>query len=147
MGVLLQQGHARHDDAVAAIAALCSLFGNEGGLHRVRLLRCTQSFEGDDGFALCRRHWKCAGTHRLTINQHCATAALTQTAAEFRPKQSELVAQDIEQWLIRIPGAYIVPLAIDLQTVISHLQHLRSGTSIIYPARIVRENNPVLNSD
>ena len=55
-------------------------------------------FSGDrrDGFA--------AGFHGLAIDQHHAGATLLEPAAEFRAGKPEVVAQDVEQWRVRVGG-------------------------------------------
>src|SRR5205085_7819565 len=77
-------------------AALRDLLIDPGLLQRVELAVAREAFEcGDFGFHRRRRHH--ARTNRRTVDDHCACAALPQTAPELGALQPEVVAQHIEQ--------------------------------------------------
>src|SRR5258708_2697622 len=94
IGLFLEQSRRRHDLARLAIAALRDIFGDPGGLHRMKLTvsGCETLASGDvlAGYAC---HGDRAGAHRNAVDVNRAGAALRDAATEFRAGQSDLVAQ------------------------------------------------------
>src|SRR5262249_40443851 len=96
------------------VAALGSLLLDEGPLHRPGVLGGTETLEGRDLPALEQHDGGYAGQRRCAVNQHCARAALAETATELRGIKLQIVSQDVEQRSIRV-RAHVVRAAIDLQ--------------------------------
>src|SRR5262245_23427686 len=46
------------------------------------------------------RYRQRAGTRRLAVEQHGASAALRKPAAELRTVQFQVIAQDVQQWRV-----------------------------------------------
>jgi hypothetical protein len=109
-----QQRLGSDDHAVETVAALRSLFADEGLLHGVGMLARAETFKRHDvapRAALDRDH---AGARRDAVEQHRAGAAFAKTAAIFWSVQGEVVAQHIEQCSVG-RGADIASFAIDGQ--------------------------------
>src|SRR3990172_3876714 len=85
------------DDAVQAEAALRSLLVDERLLNRVRLRRRPESFERRDLGAVKRGDRCDAGPDGAAPHDHCAGTALAEPAAELRPVDGEVVAEDVQQ--------------------------------------------------
>ena len=97
MRIFVQQGFRAHDHAVHAVAALRGLLLNERGLQRVRMGDAAQAFESGDVSFLRGGNREDAGAHGVAFHQHGARAACAEAAAEARPVQLRVVAQDIQQ--------------------------------------------------
>src|SRR5215475_1477424 len=82
--VLVQQDLCMHDDAVHTEAALGRLFFNEGLLKGVGMLNTAQSLQRCNLFALRRRDRVRTRTHRSSIDDDRARAALPQTTSKAR---------------------------------------------------------------
>ena len=95
-----EKADGSHHHAVGAVAALRCLLGDERCLHRVRLIGRAEPFDRRDGAARGHRHRQRARPRRCAIDEHRAGAALCETAAELDAGQAELIAQNIEQWLV-----------------------------------------------
>src|SRR6185295_13580247 len=95
--ISLQQRCSAHEDAGDAIAALQRLFGDEGALQRVRPLARSQSLDGGDILVRDRPQRRIAGRYRAIADDDIAGATLTTAAAEMRPGDVELSAQNIQQ--------------------------------------------------
>src|SRR5262249_39167353 len=97
----LEERLAGHDHAVDAVAALGGLLFDEGSLERVRLLARAQPLERRDPApgSLGDRHR--ARARCLAVHEHRARPALREAAAELRPVEREVVAQDVEQRSVR----------------------------------------------
>src|SRR5690606_2928523 len=92
--VLLEEGCRLHDHAVDTVAALHRLFLDEGGLDRMGVLRCTQTFEGGDFRGRIQRaDADRARTGRTAVNQHRAGAALPHSATEPRALETKVVSE------------------------------------------------------
>src|SRR5262245_11843941 len=117
---LVEQRFGRHDHAIRAVAALGRLLGYEGGLHRIGLLGCTESLECRNRVAGGLFDGREARARRLAVDQYGTGAALAEPATELRTVQPERIAQDIEEWLVRIPGLNGGGTAVDLQSVLGH---------------------------
>src|SRR5262245_25593586 len=92
----VEQRLGRHDHAVAAVAALGGLLGDEGALQRARLFDCPQALDGGDLGVTQRGDRGHARAGRLAVDQHRAGTALSEPAAELRPVELEIVAQDVQ---------------------------------------------------
>src|SRR5260221_13958058 len=97
MRIAPKQGGRRHDHTVRAVAALRRRFGDEGRLHRMRTLRTAEALEGRDLLPFDGGGGGNARADRLAVDNHRASAALTQAAAKPGPAQMEIVAQHIEK--------------------------------------------------
>jgi len=96
-GIFIQQGFARHDHAVDAVATLGRLLIDEGLLNFVHLLGRAQAFERSNRFILHGAHRSDTGADGIAVHDDRACAALSETAAEFRPVQPEIVTESVEQ--------------------------------------------------
>ena len=101
---MFEQCLGRDQNARQAIAALTRLLVEKGLLQRVRPLRRAQTLDGEDGLAGDGRDGLAAGFLGMAVDQHHAAAALLRTAAEFRPDEAEMVAENIEQRRVRVRG-------------------------------------------
>src|SRR5262245_30958552 len=90
--VVCEQRNGSNDHPVEAIAALCRLLVDECLLHRRRLLRAAETLERDDFSLPYSRELCLTGEHRLVIQKHHASAALTKAAAEAWPAQLQILA-------------------------------------------------------
>src|SRR4029077_16251603 len=99
-----------------------SLFGNEGGLDPVGLLRCAQPLESGHRASRHLLHWCATGAHRLAVKQYRTGAALAQTAAEFRRVQAKRISQDVEERLTGVPGIHRYLAPIDAKLIFGHKQ-------------------------
>src|SRR5678816_278900 len=78
------------------------IFIDKGLLNFVHLLGRAQAFERSDRFILHRTHRSDTRADGIAVHDDRAGAALSETAAEFRPIQPEIVAESVEQrhiWL------------------------------------------------
>src|SRR5262249_14285509 len=90
--VLREQRNRPNDHAVEAIAALRRLLVDERLLHRGRLLRTAEALERYDFSLSHGGELGLTGMHRLVIQKHHASAALTKAAAETWPAQLQIFA-------------------------------------------------------
>jgi len=102
--VAVEQLFRRHNHAVDAVAALGGLLVDEGLLQRVQFAWRAEAFDRRDLASRYRADRRDAGTDRLAIDQHRASAALRQAAAEFGAVELEVVAQHVEQRRVRLSG-------------------------------------------
>src|SRR6185437_232013 len=88
-----------HDHARGAVAALEALLVLEGLLHRVEgaVLRAGQAFDRDDRVAVRLGRQDRAGLHRRAIQGHRAGTALGGVAADVRPGEAKLVAEEVDE--------------------------------------------------
>lgn len=84
-GIFIQQGFARHDHAVDAVAALGRLLIDERLLNFVHLLGRAQAFERRDRFILHRAHRSDTRANGVTLHDDGAGAALSEAAADLGP--------------------------------------------------------------
>lgn len=120
MRILVQQGFRRQHPAVEAVAALKSLFVDEGFLDRMRVLGRAEPFKGDDFFSGRSRDWQEARAHRAVIDEDGAGAALSQAASEARVIQGEIVSKDVKKGAVSI-HIHAMRLAVYLDCCVSHL--------------------------
>src|SRR5439155_1733599 len=83
--------------AADAKGALHGLLIDERFLNRMRLRARSQTFERRDLRARDIRYRRDTGPDCLTLDNDRATAALTESAAEFRTAEFQIVAEDIQQ--------------------------------------------------
>src|SRR6266576_3427282 len=91
-GSFIEKSFGRHDHAVDTVATLHCLLVDKGLLDLVHLFSCAQPFEGGDGFVLHRTDGSDAGTNRVAVHDHGASAALRQATAELGTVELEIVA-------------------------------------------------------
>ena len=120
LGIFIEKGFGGEDDAVQAIAALRGLLFDEGFLDGVRLVDGAQPFESDDLDAQHRLDRGDAGADRLALYKNRAGSALSETAAEFRAAQAQVVAQHVQQRSCRI-DVQAVRLSIYFQREEAHM--------------------------
>src|ERR1700680_4540610 len=101
MRILIQQRLGRHDLPVLTKAALRNLLINPCLLQRVELTFFGDSFERGD-LTLDGGSRRNTGASRYAIDYHGAQPALTKSATKTWPSQAKIIAQDIEQWGLRI---------------------------------------------
>ena len=95
--VSIQQRFCRHDHAIAAIAALHRLLGNECLLQRMGRSFAANALDCYD-FTTCGiAHWRPARTNRCAVHDDGASATLRESAAEFCTFEFTVIAQRIEQ--------------------------------------------------
>src|ERR1700693_38670 len=98
--VLRQQSRTDHDDSHLAITALRYLVFNPRHLQRMMPIR-RKPFDRGDVVPRHRRDPRSARPHCLAIHVHRTSPAKRLPAAEFRPSQSQRVAQHPKQRRIR----------------------------------------------
>ena len=102
LGVLIEQCLGAHDHAVGAVAALGCLLLDERPLDRMRILRRAEPLERRDARLRCSGHRCDARAYRPAIHDHGACTTLGSSAAELRPVQAEVIAQNAEQRRLRL---------------------------------------------
>src|SRR6185437_12807447 len=96
MRILVQHCLRRHDLPVLAEAALRRLLVDPRLLERMQLPVRGEPFERRD-FATHRRRGQYARAYRRAVNDHSTRAALAKSAAEMRPLQTQVVAENVKQ--------------------------------------------------
>jgi hypothetical protein len=99
---------------------LRSLFSDESSLHTAGIFRSTQTLDRGHFPACNSRHGSAAGTRSPAVDQHGARAALAESATKLWAMQIKIVSQDVEYWLIRVPGIDADCPAIDTKFVDRH---------------------------
>ena len=100
--LVLEQRRRSHDEAGLAVAALGHLVLDPGALQGMQPPSTTgQAFDGGHRLAGDVGHGDRAGAHRLAIDMDRAGAADGNAAAELRPDDVQVLAQDPEQRLVR----------------------------------------------
>ena len=102
MRVGRQQVSRGDDHAWNAEAALNGAGFDERLLHRIELSVSAQSFDRDDILAIAFDGEHETSVDRTAVQQHRAGAALAFGAAFFRAGQIQLVAQRLEQRVMRL---------------------------------------------
>ena len=102
IGVLLQQRDRRHHEPGRAVAALQCVLLVERLLHRVELVAVREALDRRHLAAVCLHREHRARLDRLAVEQHRARAARGRVAADVRPLQSELLAQEVREELPRL---------------------------------------------
>ena len=77
----------------------------ERRLHRMQLGAVGQALDGHDRRPRGLRGEHRAGLHRLAVDMHDAGAALRRVAADMRPGQAEILAQEMNQQRAVFDGA------------------------------------------
>src|SRR5262249_44613733 len=100
--IAAEQRDGAEDHARRAVSALERVGSEEGLLHRVQLALGRQSLDGDDLLRAYRADLELAASRCDAIDQHSTCRALSFTASELGTTEIEMVAQDAEEWAIRI---------------------------------------------
>jgi hypothetical protein len=100
--VLIEQILGGHDHAADAIATLGGLRVDEGLLQRMRLVDSAEPLDRGDFGLTDGTDLGHARAHRTAVQQHRASPALGEPAAEFGAVQREIVAQHVEKWRVGI---------------------------------------------
>src|SRR5262249_8437930 len=126
--LLLQQCRGAHDLPGLAIAALRHLLRDPRLLQRMAGIR-REPF--DRGHAAPREILDRveAGVVRLAVDVYRARAALPGAAAELRPRELEILAQDPQQRRVRQRGDGMA-LAVDGERGLDHLRHEASSIRV-----------------
>jgi hypothetical protein len=114
LGMLFQQVLRGHQHGRRAEAALQGVAIAERGLQIGDFAAVGQSFDGFDGCAVRLHRQHQAGPNDLAVDPHRAGAANPVLAADMRPRQLQMLAQEVRQieaWQ-DIRGD---PLAVDIQ--------------------------------
>jgi hypothetical protein len=98
-----QQTDRGHHHAGRAIATLRGLLVDERLLDRMKPVAARQPFHRGHG-AADGRHRQVARCAGATLDEHEARPAQPHTAAELRPGQPQVMAEHIEQRLVRLAG-------------------------------------------
>ena len=93
---LRYQANGAHDLSGRAIAALETVAGDEGGLHRMQRLALGKAFDGGDACAVKGGGQRQAGIDAPAVDQDGAGAALAAIAALFGAGQVKALAQQVE---------------------------------------------------
>src|SRR5256712_9331975 len=102
------------EEGWGAVAALGGAQRREGFLQRVQSAALRQPFHRLDAAALAREAEHQARQHGRAVEQHGARAAFAQFAAVLRAGEGEILAQHLEQRLVRSEGD-LDRLAVQLQ--------------------------------
>ena len=94
---LVEHRDRRADLPGRAIAALIAVMLDEGGLHRMQMLRRAQPFDGGDAVALVHHRERQAGIDPPPVDHHRAGAALAVIAALLGAGEMQVLAQRVEQ--------------------------------------------------
>src|SRR6516225_118416 len=100
--IAIEQLFRRHDHAIDAVAALGRLLLHEGTLQWMRFIQRADAFDGRDLASRYRADRRDAGTRRLAVDEHGASAALRQPAAKLRAIELEVVAKHVKQRRVRL---------------------------------------------
>src|ERR1700760_4806893 len=115
MRILPQQVSGLHDHPIDTVAALDGLLVDERLLQLMRLLRCAETFEGDDLALADTGGRRDAGARSLAIDEHRAGATLGEPAAEAWTFEVESITQDVEQRDVRIGDIKLLRLPVHVK--------------------------------
>src|SRR5262249_35173951 len=99
--VLIEEGARRQQEPGRAVAALRRAESREGFLERMQARGPGHPLDGLDRPALALEAQDEAREDRLSVDQHGARAALAELAAVLGARQVHVLAQDLEQRLVR----------------------------------------------
>src|SRR5262245_55663007 len=123
VGILFEQRDSSHDEARGAEATLCCALINICLLHGMETaIGARDAFDGGDVGAVYALHLHDAGTHRLAIHDHHATAAMASGATVFRARQPQIIAKHVHQHGLRRDARLDLP-AVHCQCKNSFLTH------------------------
>ena len=94
---LVEHRHGRADLPGRAVAALIAVVLDEGGLHRMQVLRRAEPLDGGDAVALVHHRQRQAGVDPPPVDDHRAGAALAVVAALLGAGEMQMLAQRVEQ--------------------------------------------------
>src|SRR5215510_8844728 len=97
MGVAPEQRDARHHHARRAESALESMLLPESFLNGMQLAALLQSFDGTDVAAVRLYGEDRARLHRIAVDDDGAGTAVRRVAADVRARQTEVIAQQVDQ--------------------------------------------------
>src|SRR6478736_2832868 len=100
-----QQSCRGHDESGLTVATLGHLVFDPGALHGMHaaLARfAAETFDGDHRFAANVTYGDRTGSHRHALDMDRTGAADGDAAAELRTDDVQVLAQDPEQWLVRV---------------------------------------------
>ncbi len=109
-----KQGYGSQNHPGHAVATLHGVFVDEGLLDGVQRFAVGQAFNRLNLAPMGGGNGRQTGGNKLTIEQHSARAALTFTAAVFRPGKMEIFAEHFEQATAIVCGDALED-AIDLE--------------------------------
>jgi hypothetical protein len=92
MGILLQEGYSREQDARCAVTALYCTVLDKGLLQGMKLVAVSQTLDGQHAPAGGFERGIDAGVHWLTIHEDGAGTAFAFHTADFRAGKAESVA-------------------------------------------------------
>ena len=119
--VLVQEGLGGDDEAGGAEAALGRAVDHPGHLQGVEIVRGAHPLDGGDGGSFGQLgHLGHAGADQLAVQNNVATAALSFIATHLGPGETQLLAQNMGQGLVR-GGHHGLFLAVDLQSFLNHV--------------------------
>src|SRR5471032_67760 len=99
--IRVQQGGGAHQLARLAVAALRHVVRDPGLLQRVRIV-LRQRLDGGDLLAGDHRQRRLARADRRAVQMHGAGAAQGHAAAELGAGQADFIADDPQQWRVRL---------------------------------------------
>src|SRR5215472_1007016 len=114
MSVLLQQRARGEQDAGSAVAALRGAELRECDLEMVQLRPARHALDGRDRPTLHLQREDEAAQVRPAVDEHGARAALSELAAVLGPGEPHVLAQDLEQRLVR-RHEQVAALAVDIE--------------------------------
>ena len=112
--ISLEHRHRRTDLARRAIAALEAIVFDEGGLHRMQLVRRSEAFDGRDAIAFVHDGERETGIDAPAVGDHRAGAALAVVAALLGAGEMQVIAQRVEQRGARVELERLL-FAVDLE--------------------------------
>src|SRR5262245_21699809 len=95
--VLIEKRLGGENHAVQTVAALRGLLLDERFLNRMWLFRTAEPFERDNLGAVHGADRRAAAAHGAAVHDRSTRTALSETAAEFRSFQRQIVAEDVQQ--------------------------------------------------
>ena len=119
--VLVQQALGGDDEPGTAVAALGAVVDDPGNLQGVQVLWGPDTFDGGDGRAFGHRlHPGDAGAYHLAVHNHRTGAALAFAAADFRPREEEILPQHVGKIGIGVDNDYFFH-AVDIENFSNHV--------------------------
>ena len=112
--VFLEDCHGRHNLTRGAIATLVAIVFNEGGLHGVKVIGLTDSFDGGDLVVRVHDGEGETGVDAASINVDGARSALPVIAALLGTRRNKVLSEAVEEGGARIEPEG-VRLAVDLK--------------------------------
>ena len=127
IGVLVKQLRDHHDEARRAVTALRRPARFERGLQRMRLAVARDAFDGGELRPVGPHGEHQAGEDRLSVQMDGAAAAGALIAAALGPDEPEIVAEDVEQHVVRTHGGFD-PMQLKLTK--EHMPSIECATTV-----------------